>query len=257
MDIKNKVALITGGASGLGEATARSYVEKGAKVVIMDMNDERGHALSEELGDEAIYIHTDVTQEDNVAGAVDEAVSHFGAIHICNNFAGIGGAHKTVGRENVAYPLDHWKKVIDINLVGTFNVLRLAAVQMSSQEPVTECGSRGVIINTASVAGYEGQIGQSAYAASKGGIIGMTICLARDLAEYGIRVNTIAPGLIHTPIFNKMPEHIFNALEATVLFPKRLGRAEEIAHLACYIVESDYTNGETIRMDGGIRMTPR
>ena len=147
--------------------------------------------------------------------------------------------------------------MIDINLVGTFNVLRLAAVQMASQKPVTECGSRGVIINTASVAGYEGQIGQSAYAASKGGIIGMTICLARDLAEHGIRVNTIAPGLIHTPIFNKMPEHIFNALEATVLFPKRLGRAEEIAHLACYIVESDYTNGETIRMDGGIRMTPR
>ena len=257
MEIKNKVALVTGGASGLGEATVRRYVQEGAKVVILDMNDERGNALSTELGDAVIYLNVNVTQESDIEEAIATAVSTFGAIHICNNFAGIGGAHKTVGRENVPFPLDQWKNVIEVNLVGSFNVLRLAAAQMATQEPVTDCGCRGVITNTASVAGYEGQIGQSAYAASKAGLIGMTITIARDLADLGIRVNTIAPGLIHTPMFNRLPEKIFNALEASVLFPKRLGKPEEIAQLACYIVENEYTNGETIRMDGGIRMTPR
>lgn len=257
MEIKNKVAVVTGGASGLGEATAKLYAELGASVAIFDMNEERGNAIAGELGDKVIYRNVNVTDEDSVSAAIADTVEQFGAIHICNNFAGIGSACKTVGKENVPHPLDDWKKVIDVNLVGSFNVLRLAAAQMAKQDPVTDCGCRGAITNTASVAGYEGQIGQSAYAASKGGLIGMTICIARDLSDLGIRVNTLAPGLIHTPMFDGLPENIFTALESSVLFPKRLGKPEEIAHLCKYIVENDYTNGETIRMDGGIRMQAR
>ena len=257
MDIENKVAIVTGGASGLGEATARLYSELGAKVAVLDMNEERGNEIAEELGSNVIYRNVNVSNEESVAAAIKDTVSEFGAIHICNNFAGISSACKTVGKENKPYPLDDWKKVIDVNLIGSFNVLRLVAAQMASQEPVTDCGCRGVIMNTASVAGYEGQIGQSAYAASKGGIIGMTLCIARDLSDLGIRVNAIAPGLIHTPLFEAFPEHVFKALESSVLFPKRLGQPAEVAHLAKYIVENDYTNGECIRMDGGIRMTPR
>ncbi|MEO1035701.1 MAG: SDR family NAD(P)-dependent oxidoreductase [Pseudomonadota bacterium] len=257
MQINGKVAIVTGGASGLGEATARRYAANGANVVIADMNDERGNAVADDIGSNALYLATDVTSEADAEAVVAKAVDAFGAVHIVNNFAGILGAAKTVGKEFKPYPLADFRKVIDVNLVGSFNVLRLAAAQMAQQEPVTESGTRGVIINTASIAGYEGQMGQAAYAASKGGIIGMTLCISRDLAQYGIRVNTLVPGLIHTPMFDSLPEHIFDALESTVLYPKRLGKPDEIAHLAQTIVENDYLNGECIRLDGGLRMQPR
>ncbi|MEL6686035.1 MAG: SDR family NAD(P)-dependent oxidoreductase [Pseudomonadota bacterium] len=258
MDLKGKTALVTGGASGLGEATVRRYHDHGANVAILDMNDERGEALAKELGDRVRYFNGNVTSEDRVAEIIADTVEAFGGIHICNNFAGIGSAHKTYDKKKDApHPLDTFKTVLDVNLVGTFNVARLAAQQMASQDPVTEDGQRGVIINTASVAGYEGQIGQVAYSASKGGVIGMTIVIARDLAQVGVRCNTIVPGLIHTPLFDTLPDHIFQALENTVLYPNRLGKPDEIAMLSQQIVENDYINGECIRMDGGIRMTPR
>lgn len=258
MELKGKTALVTGGASGLGEATVRRYHRQGVKVAILDRNEERGQAIVSDLGDGAAYFNGDVTDEDSVADIIERTAKDFGGLHICNNFAGIGSAHKTYDRKKDApHPLDLFRKVLDVNLVGTFNVARLAAQQMSSQDPVTEDGQRGVITNTASVAGYEGQIGQVAYSASKSGIIGMTIVIARDLAQIGVRCNTIVPGLIHTPLFDTLPDHIFQALENTVLYPHRLGKPDEIAMLAQQIVENDYLNGECIRMDGGIRMTPR
>ncbi len=256
MNIEGKVAVVTGGASGLGEATARRYHAKGCKIAIFDMNQQRAEDIIKQLGDNAVFYSVDVTSEQQVEKAIQATVERFAAIHICNNFAGIGIGVKTVGKDG-AHSLDSFKKVIDINLVGTFNVLRLAALQMTKQEPVTEDGGRGVIINTASIAGYEGQMGQAAYSASKGGIIGMTLTIARDLADYGIRVNTIAPGLIHTPLFDTLPEKVYKALESSVLCPRRLGKADEIAHLSQYLVENDYMNGECVRMDGGIRMQPR
>jgi 3-hydroxyacyl-CoA dehydrogenase/3-hydroxy-2-methylbutyryl-CoA dehydrogenase len=256
MDINGKVAIVTGGASGLGEATVRRYHGLGAQVAIFDMNADRGQSLVDELGDGVIYRQVNVADEQQVADALNATVEAFGAVHICNNFAGIGDAAKTVSRGE---PLDlaRFKRVIDINLVGTFNVLRLVAAQMAKQEPVTEDGGRGVIINTASVAAFEGQVGQAAYSASKGGVVGMTLPIARDLASLGIRVNTIAPGLIHTPLFEALPREAYDSLAKQPVFPQRLGKADEIAHLAQYIVENDYTNGETIRMDGAIRMQPR
>ncbi len=257
MKIKDKVAIVTGGASGLGEATVRRYVAQGAKVAIFDLNAKVGEQLAAELGSAAVYCAVDVVQEASAEAGLAKALDAFGAIHICNNFAGINEGRKTVGKEHQPHPLDQFRRTIDINLIGTFNVLRLAAAQMSRQQPVTDSGTRGVIINTGSIAGYEGQVGQAAYAASKGAIIGMTLCLARDLAEHGIRVNTLVPGLIHTPLFDALPEKVFQALESSVLYPQRLGRPEEIAHLCQYIVENDYTNGECIRMDGGLRMQPR
>lgn len=258
MKLQDKVAVITGGASGLGEATARRYHSQGVKVAIFDMNAERGEALVTELGGNALFCNVNVSDEESVTKAIESTIAQFGAIHICNNFAGISSASKTYdGRKDAPHSLDNFKKVLDVNLIGTFNVTRLAAQKMSKNDPVTDCGQRGVIINTASVAGYEGQIGQVAYSASKGGVIGMTIVIARDLAQLGIRCNTIVPGLIHTPLFDSLPKHVFKALEATVPNPMRLGRPDEIAMLSQQIVENDYINGECIRMDGGIRMTPR
>ena len=257
MEINGKVAVVTGGASGLGEATVRRYHRLGAKVAIFDMNDARGQALAAELGANVIYQNVNVVDEAAVEAAIKATVAAFGAIHICNNYAGIAIGEKTVGKENVPHSLASFRKIIDINLIGTFNVLRLAAAQMASQEPVTDDGGRGVIINTASIAGYEGQIGQVAYAASKGGVIGMTLPIARDLAPLGIRCNTIVPGLIHTPLFDSMPEPVYQALAASPLNPKRLGKPDEIAHLSQYLVENDYMNGECVRMDGGIRMQPK
>ncbi|RDE24406.1 3-hydroxyacyl-CoA dehydrogenase [Motiliproteus coralliicola] len=256
MDIKGKVAIVTGGASGLGEATVRAYVGKGAQVALFDMNDTRGEALVAELGDAVRYFNVNVADEASVEGAVAGVVDAFGAVHICCNFAGISQSAKTVGRDG-PFPLDSFKRVIDVNLVGTFNVLRLAAAQMAMNEPVNEDGGRGVIINTASIAAYEGQMGQAAYSASKGGVVGMTLPIARDLASLGVRVNTIVPGLIHTPMFDSLPQEVVESLSASVLNPKRLGRADEIAKLAEFIVENDYLNGECIRLDGGIRMQPR
>ena len=256
MDIKDKVALVTGGASGLGEATVRLYHELGARVAIFDKDDARGQALAQSLGAAAQYQQVDVADEEQVIAALAAVVERFGAVHICNNYAGIGAAAKTVSRGE-PLELARFKRVIEVNLIGTFNVLRLAAAQMARQDPIDADGARGVIINTASVAAYEGQVGQAAYSASKGGVVGMTLPIARDLATLGIRVNTIAPGLIHTPLFETLPREAYESLAAQPVFPRRLGRAEEIAHLSRYIVENDYTNGEVIRMDGAIRMQPR
>lgn len=257
MELQNKVAVITGGASGLGEATLRRFVAQGVRCSIFDLNDERGNGLVNELGTNVVYTNTDVTDEHSVEAAIAKTVDTFGAIHINCNYAGIGHGEKTVGRENKPHALDTFKRVVDINLIGTFNVLRLCAAQMSKQELIDESSGRGVILNTASVAGQEGQIGQAAYAATKGAVIGSTICLARDLAELRIRVNTIVPGLIHTPLFDALPENVYQSLESSVLNPQRLGKPDEIAHLAQYLVENDYMNGESVRMDGGIRMQAR
>jgi NAD(P)-dependent dehydrogenase (short-subunit alcohol dehydrogenase family) len=256
MDIAGKVAVITGGASGLGEATVRRLARMGAKVAIFDMNAERGNALARELGDAVMFQQVNVSDEASAKAGIDATVARFGAIHICCNYAGIGNAIKTLGKQGV-FPLAEFNRVIQINLVGTFNTLRLSAEQMAKNEPVNSDGVRGVIINTASVAAYEGQIGQAAYSASKGGVVGMTLPIARDLASYGIRVNTIVPGLIDTPLFKGLPEPAVKALSQSVLFPQRLGSPDEIAHLAVAIIENDYINGECIRMDGGIRMQPR
>jgi len=256
MEIAGKVAVITGGASGLGEATVRRLARMGAKVAIFDMNAERGNAVAKELGESVMFQQVNVTDEASVQAGVAAAVARFGALHICCNYAGIGNAIKTLGKNGV-FPLAEFTKVIQINLVGTFNTLRLCAEQMAKNEPVNGDGVRGAIINTASVAAYEGQIGQAAYSASKGGVVGMTLPIARDLASYGIRVNTIVPGLIDTPLFKGLPEPAVKALSQSVLFPQRLGSPDEIAHLAVAIIENDYINGECIRMDGGIRMQPR
>ena len=256
MDINGKVAIVTGGASGLGEASVRRYIAAGAKVAIFDMNDERGNALADELGDDVIYQNVNVANEEVVEVALAATIATFGAVHICNNYAGIGDAKKTVSRGE-AMPLAAFQKVLNVNLVGTFNVLRLVAEQMAKQDPIDADGQRGVIINTASIAAYEGQIGQAAYSASKGGVVGMTLPIARDLSTLGIRVNTIVPGLIHTPLFDTLPKEAYDSLAASPLYPKRLGEPDEIAHLSQYIVENDYTNGECIRMDAGIRMQPK
>jgi 3-hydroxyacyl-CoA dehydrogenase/3-hydroxy-2-methylbutyryl-CoA dehydrogenase len=263
MDINGKVAVITGGASGLGRATVERFAGQGAKCAILDVNDDKGNALADRLGDNVIFVHTDVTNEESAVNAINKTMEAFGAIHICCNYAGTGNAIRTVGKKGV-FPLEQFNRIIQINLVGTFNVLRLCAEQMAKNEPVNADGSRGVIINTASVAAYEGQIGQAAYSASKGGVVGMTLPIARDLAVMGIRVNTIVPGLIYTPLMmggaEEMTPEIEQALmplSSQVLYPKRLGKAEEIAQLAGCIVENDYINGECIRMDGGIRMQPK
>lgn len=254
MKIANSVAVITGGASGLGRATVEKFVAAGAKVAIFDFNEDAGQDMANTLGDAVAFFKVNVADEVSVQQAIDQTVAKFGAIHICINYAGIGSGAKTLGKNGI-FPLAEFNKVLQVNLVGSFNVLCRAAEQMAKNELVD--GERGVIINTASVAAFEGQIGQAAYSASKGGIVGMTLPIARDLASYGIRVNTIAPGLIHTPLFDSLPSNVSEALAATVLNPQRLGRPEEIAQTATFIVENAYVNGETIRVDGGIRMQPR
>ena len=256
MDISGKTAIITGGASGLGEATVRLFAELGAKVAIFDLNDERGEALASELGDNAIYKNVNVVDEEVVQSAIDAVEEKFGPVHVCCNFAGIGSAAKIFGKDG-PHALGAFKKVIDINLIGSFNVARLAVASMMKNDPVTEDGQRGIIINTASIAAYEGQMGQAAYSASKGGVVGMTLPIARDLASVGIRCNTIVPGLIHTPMFDALPQEAIDSLSASVLNPRRLGAPSEIAKTAQYLVENDYVNGECIRVDGGIRMQPR
>ncbi|WP_317928485.1 SDR family NAD(P)-dependent oxidoreductase [Halioxenophilus sp. WMMB6] len=256
MDIQDKVAVITGGASGLGKATVELFVEKGAKVAIFDMNEAAGEALAKELGDSVIYFNVNVVDPESVQSALDKTVEAFGAVHICCNYAGIGSAEKTLSKKG-PHNLDNYIKVVQVNQIGTFNVARLAAEKMAQNEPVTADGGRGVIINTASVAAYEGQVGQVAYSATKGAIVGMTLPMARELAEFGIRVNTIAPGLIHTPLFETIEESYYKSLELSVVYPQRLGRPEEIAKLAAHLVDNDYMNGECVRMDGAIRMQPR
>ena len=255
MDISNKVALITGGASGLGLATAKVLIESGAKVMLLDLNEDNAKEAASSLGDSASYTVANVAEEQSIVDAIAKTKEEFGSIHIVVNCAGIGSASKTVGK-NGAHPLDYFKTVIDINLVGTFNVLRLAAEEMGNNEPEqdNECG---VIINTASVAAFDGQIGQAAYSASKAGVAGMTLPIARDLARMGIRINTIAPGIFDTPLFSMAPDTVKNPLIEMTQFPKRLGVPTEYAALTKHIIENAFLNGETIRLDGAIRMQPK
>ncbi|MEW6128510.1 MAG: SDR family NAD(P)-dependent oxidoreductase [Acidobacteriota bacterium] len=255
MEINGKTFLISGGGSGLGAATARKLASAGAKVVIADINENAGNSVVEELGaDKALFVKTDVSDEASVQAAVDAAVA-FGELRGAVNCAGIGTAEKTVGK-NGPHNLGHYMKVIQVNLVGTFNVIRLTATAMAKNEPTTG-GERGVIVNTASVAAFDGQIGQIAYSASKGGIVGMTLPAARDLASLGIRVMTIAPGIFDTPLLGGLPEPVRQSLGAQVPFPSRLGQPSEYAALAKHIIENEMLNGEVIRLDGAIRMAPR
>ncbi|MCE7065427.1 3-hydroxyacyl-CoA dehydrogenase [Dyadobacter sp. CY326] len=259
MQLQNSTAIITGGASGLGEATVRSFVESGANVVILDLNEAAGEALQAEFFDKIIFIKADVSSEVDVQNAVDLALETFGSIQIVVNCAGIAPALKIVGKADGIYgphSLDLFEKTIKTNLIGTFNVMRLAAFAMDKNAPNDE-GERGVIINTASVAAYDGQMGQVAYAASKGAIVSMTLPVARDLAKSGIRVMAIAPGLFETPLMLGLPEEARISLGQQIPFPSRLGRPSEYALLAKSIVENPMLNGEVIRLDGAIRMSPR
>jgi len=255
MRIEGSGSLVAGGASGLGEATARLLHAGGAEVVIADLNEDRGRELAGELGERARFVRADVTDPEQVQEAVAVAAALPGGLRISVCCAGIGWAERTAGRRG-AHTLEPFEKVIGINLIGTFNVLRLAAAAMLGQEP-TPSGERGVCINTASIAAFDGQIGQIAYSASKGGIAGMTLPAARDLAVGGIRVCTIAPGLFDTPLLAGLPEENRQALGQTIPFPPRLGRPDEYAALAAQIVENEMLNGETIRLDGALRMAPK
>ncbi|MBS4192985.1 3-hydroxyacyl-CoA dehydrogenase [Bacillus sp. FJAT-49705] len=248
-------AIVTGGASGLGEATVRNIVKNGGIALILDLCIERAHRLQEELGERVFFMKADVTNEAEIRSAIQYGIEQFEEINTVVNCAGIGIAAKLLGRKGV-HELEKFSKVISINLIGTFNVIRLASEVMVKNVP-NENGERGVIINTASVAAFEGQIGQAAYSASKGGVVSMTLPLARELAMYGIRVMTIAPGLFHTPMFDSLPEEARISLGKMTPFPQRLGNPEEYAILVESIIQNPMLNGETIRLDGAIRMQPK
>ncbi|GAA2865658.1 SDR family oxidoreductase [Streptosporangium fragile] len=257
MDLNGAAAIISGGASGLGEATARDLAAHGVTVVIADLNEERGKSLADELG--GVFVKTDVSDEEQVQAAVDAAVATGKPLRVVVNSAGIGWASRTVNRDGSPHDLASYRKVIEVNLIGTFNLMRIGAAAIAKTEPVDADGQRGVVINTASVAALEGQTGQVAYSASKGGIVGMTVPAARDLAAIGVRVNTICPGIIDTPIygFSANADEFKAKLVAPVVFPKRMGQASEFAHLVRSLIENDYMNAETIRFDGGIRFQPK
>src|SRR5687768_5701612 len=255
MRIEGASALVAGGASGLGEATARALHDQGASVVIADLNAEKGEALASELGDRARFVEANVMEVEPVQAAVDAAAEADGGLRISVCCAGIGWAQRTTGKQG-PHDLEVFHNVIKVNLIGTFNVLRLACTAMNENEPDQE-GERGVCINTASIAAFDGQIGQVAYSASKGGIVGLTLPAARDVSSRGIRVNTIAPGLFDTPLMAALPEDQRDALGAGIPFPSRLGRPEEYAQLAVQVVENTMLNGETIRLDGALRMPPK
>lgn len=255
MKIEGASAIITGGASGLGEATTRRLVSVGARVVIIDLDSARGETLEKELGSAVRFVRTDVGDAGQVEAAVAQA-GQLAPLRICVNCAGIGAASRTVSKDGAPHDLDLFRKVIGVNLIGTFNVLRLAATAMSKNDPLDD-GERGVIVNTASIAAFDGQIGQIAYSASKGGIAGMTLPAARDLGAAGIRVCTIAPGIMDTPLLGKLPEATRQALAKDVVFPKRLGLAADYAALVEHIVRNSYLNGEVIRLDAALRMPPR
>ena len=254
MDLDGTAAIVTGGASGLGRATARRLADAGARVVVADLDREGGERVAAEIDGE--FVAADVTSEPDVAGVV-EVAARMGPLRALVNCAGIGPPARTLSRDGSPHPLAHFQKVVAVNLVGTFNCIRLVAAAMAATEPVDGAGARGAIVNTASVAAFDGQIGQAAYAASKGGIVGMTLPVARDLATVGIRVNTIAPGIIDTPLLAGLPEPARESLGEQVLFPRRLGEPREFAELAHVLLTHDYVNAETVRMDGGIRMAPR
>ena len=253
MHIDGSTALITGGASGLGNATAKRLHEAGANVVIIDLPSSDGAARADELGDRARFAPADVRDEDAVAEAVALAVADFGRLDICVNCAGIGPPKRIVSRSG-PHDLASFQQIIEINLIGTFNVLRLAAAQMADQEP-TATGERGVIVTTASIAAFDGQIGQAAYSASKGGIVGMTLPIARDLARHAIRIVTIAPGVFGTPLVRQLPQESIDGLEAGIPFPSRLGDPDEFGRTIAQVVENTYLNGETIRLDAALRMS--
>ena len=253
MDLNGKVAVVTGGASGLGEATARLFAASGARVAVFDRSVEAGERVARELN--GLFCETDVASDESVSAAVDRTREHFGSMHVAVNCAGIATAKRMLGKDG-PMPLAEFDRVIRVNLVGTFNVCRLAAAAMALNEPDT-LGERGVLINTASVAAYEGQIGQTPYAASKAGIVGLTLPMARELTKVGIRVCAIAPGLFDTPLLRDLPENVRTELGETVPFPARLGDPAEFALLARHIVENSYLNGEVIRLDGALRMPPR
>ena len=256
MQIQGIGAIVTGGGSGLGEATARLLAEKGARVGILDLGRSKGAEVAKSIGDAAIFCEADVASEEQVTAALDEAVGRFGGIHAAVNCAGIGTAGRTVDKSGKPFDLKLFELTLRVNLVGTFNVIRLAAARMTQNAPGPD-GERGAIVNTASVAAFEGQIGQCAYSASKGGVVGMTLPIARDLAAVGIRVNTIAPGLFATPMLMMMPQEGRDYLASQIPFPRRLGNPPEYAALACHLIENGMINGETIRIDGAIRMQPK
>ncbi len=256
MDIKNKTVLVTGGASGLGQATVEAVIAGGGNAVILDINEINANKLIDELGEDKVsFISTNIMEEDPVVNAINEIQEKFGALHVAVNCAGTGYPGRILGRE-APHPLDAFKLIINLNLVGTFNVMRIAAELMDKNEPGTS-GDKGVIVNTASVAGYEGQIGQSAYSASKAGVIGLTITAARDLARHSIRVCTIAPGIFDTPLMQLAPDKVRDPLLESTQFPHRFGKPSEFAELVLHIVSNTYLNGETIRLDSGMRMQPR
>jgi len=256
MEFSNLVAVITGGASGLGRATAEALVARGARVMILDRDAARAAEVVAELGERAAFAEADVTSEESVKAAIAATVKAFSAIHVCVNCAGVGSAMKTVGRENKPHDLGVFQTVVNINLIGTFNVLRLAAAVMAENTPDDD-GQRGLIVNTASVAAFDGQVGQVAYSATKGAVVGMTLPIARDLAPLGIRCNTIAPGIFNTPLMNAAPDKVKQPLIDMTQFPKRLGHPPEYAALVCHLIENRFMNGETLRIDGAIRMQPR
>jgi len=255
MQIKDHCFLIPGGASGLGAATARQLIDGGGNVVLADLNAESGEAAAQSLGPQARFVIVDVTNAAQVQAAVDAAIKSFGALHGLINCAGIAPAERVVGRDG-PHALESFSRVININLVGSFNALRLAAAAMTGNTPNVD-GERGVIINTASVAAFEGQIGQAAYSASKGGVASMALPIARELTRFGIRVMTIAPGIFDTPMLAAMSEEVRASLGAQVPFPSRLGKPEEYARLAAFIIENPMLNGEVIRLDGAIRMAAK
>lgn len=255
MNVKDCIAVVTGGASGLGEACVRTLVKEGGRAVIFDLQDERGTNLAAELGASCLYTKTDVTSEESVQASIARAVEVFGTINAAINCAGVGAAAKVLSKKG-PYPLKAFNWVVQINLIGTFNVIRLAVEQMAKNTP-NAAGERGVIVNTASAAAFDGQIGQAAYSASKAGVVGMTLPIARECAEYGIRVMTIAPGLFDTPMLALLPQEARDALGASVPFPKRLGNPMEYAMLAKHIIENTMLNGEVIRLDGAIRMAAK
>lgn len=252
MQLKHTVAVITGGASGLGEACVRDLVAQGSKVAIFDLNTEQGTALAEELGPDAIFCAVDVTDEESVDAGLDAVEAAFSRVSAVINCAGIAIAVKTLGRDG-PHALSAYRKVLDINLVGSFNVARLAATRMQ-HNVLNDDGEAGVVINMASVAAFDGQKGQAAYSSSKGGIAAMTLPMARDLSSYGIRVNTVAPGLFLTPMMASLPEAAQASLAQQPLLPKRLGKPCELAHLVRFMIENPYINGEVVRLDGGVRL---
>ena len=258
MNIHGQAAIVTGGASGLGAQTARELAKRGAKVAVLDRNAEGAAAVAAEFG--GLGIGCDITSSDSVIAALAAAREKHGPARILMNIAGIGTAKRLIGKDGTPMPLDDFRKVIEVNLVGTFNVTRLFAADVVKLEPLPDdanSGERGVIVNTASVAAFDGQIGQEAYAASKGGVVALTLPLARDLAQFGVRVVTIAPGLFLTPLMAELPAAVQASLAASVPFPKRLGKPAEFAHLCAAIVENLALNGEVIRLDGALRMAPR